>query len=78
MNLGNILRDTGKLEDAMIAYKHALKIDPTHELLQTNINQLKQVAGGAFESLEIEVDANGDYYEAQHSGHQGDCGGEVK
>lgn len=77
MNLGNIQRDTGNFEEAMIAYKHALEIEPTHALLKTNVDELKTIMGSGFDGLEIEVDMHGDVYEAQHSSTQGDCGGHV-
>jgi tetratricopeptide (TPR) repeat protein len=77
VNYGNILRDIGKLEDAMIVYKKAMKINPNHELLKQNLAQMQEIAGSAYESLEVEIDAHGDEIESRHSGKKGSCGGNV-
>jgi tetratricopeptide (TPR) repeat protein len=77
INLGNIQRDTGRLEDALVSYRHAFAIEPNNELLITNYQQFQDMEGSAFKSLEVEVDAHSEIYEDHNAGlvHLGKCGG---
>ena len=75
--MGNIQRDTGNVEDALISYRKGLAIDPNSDLLLENMQQLEEITGDAFRSLEIEIDAHGDQIEARHAPHEALCGGHV-
>jgi len=79
INLGNIQRDTGRYEDALISYQKGFSMEPNNELLISNYEQFKETAGSAFKSLEVEVNAHSDVYEAHNIGliHQGNCGGHM-
>ena len=50
-NLGNVLRDMGKSDEALEEFRRAIEIDPTYPAAQTNLGQMLLDLGQAEEAL---------------------------
>jgi predicted O-linked N-acetylglucosamine transferase (SPINDLY family) len=44
-NLGNVLKDAGRLPDAIAAYRHALELNPAYAEIHNNLGYVLQVTG---------------------------------
>jgi hypothetical protein len=73
-NLGNALRDTGMLLEALSSYKRGFAIEPNNELIADNMKALRDTAGDSFNELDTEAIAR----QSSKPANSGSCGGGSK